>query len=152
MNELEPSAMNPRKFAGGIGLFFLIFMAVLAVTPLIGPTSIDLGKALSGGFNATDNVDANILFLARIPRILLGAVTGAALSVTGAVFQALLRNDLAAPFTLGVSSGASLGAVIAISLNLNFTVLGISILSLAAFAGALGAFWMGAGRRKRGSA
>jgi iron complex transport system permease protein len=60
------------------------------------------------------------------------------LSVAGAVFQALLRNDLAAPFTLGVSSGASLGAVIAISLNLNFTILGISTLSIAAFIGALG--------------
>ncbi|MCH8933678.1 MAG: iron ABC transporter permease [Nitrospinae bacterium] len=142
MNELQLSATNIRKFTVGIGPFFLIFMAVMAVTPLIGPTSIDLGKALSGGFNATDNVDANILFLARIPRILLGAVTGAALSVTGAVFQALLRNDLAAPFTLGVSSGASLGAVIAISLNLNFTILGISILSLAAFAGALGTMYL----------
>lgn len=142
MNELQLSATNIRKFTVGIGPFFLIFMAVMAVTPLIGPTSIDIGKALSGGFNATDNVDANILFLARIPRILLGAVTGAALSVTGAVFQALLRNDLAAPFTLGVSSGASLGAVIAISLNLNFAILGISILSLAAFAGALGTMYL----------
>ena len=97
---------------------------------------------MSGGFNAVDNVDADILFLARIPRILLGAVTGAALSVTGAVFQALLRNDLAAPFTLGVSSGASLGAVIAIALNLNFTILGISTLSIAAFAGALGTMYL----------
>ncbi len=126
----------------GIGVFFLLFLATLIIAPLIGPTSIDLGKALEGGFNSTDNVDANILFLARIPRILLGALTGAALSVTGAVFQALLRNDLAAPFTLGVSSGASLGAVIAISLGLNFSILGISILSIAAFAGALGTMFL----------
>ena len=142
MSELNPTIMSSRKFATGIGLFFLIFLATLIVAPLIGPTTIDIGKALSGGFNATDNVDANILFLARIPRILLGAVTGAALSVTGAVFQALLRNDLAAPFTLGVSSGASLGAVIAISLGLNFTILGISTLSIAAFAGALGTMYL----------
>ena len=138
MTELNPIIMSSRKFATGIGLFFLIFLATLIIAPLIGPTSIDLGKALSGGINATDNVDANILFLARLPRILLGAVTGAALSVTGAVFQALLRNDLAAPFTLGVSSGASLGAVIAIAFNLNFVFFGISTLSIAAFAGALG--------------
>ena len=138
MKNLQSSAMSSRKFAWGIGLFLLLFLITLVITPLIGPTSIDIGKALSGGLGAVDNVDAEILFLARIPRILLGAVTGAALSVAGAVFQALLRNDLAAPFTLGVSSGASLGAVIAISLNLNFTILGISTLSIAAFAGALG--------------
>jgi iron complex transport system permease protein len=138
MKNLQSSAMSSRKFAWGIGLFLLLFLITLVITPLIGPTSIDIGKALSGGLDAVDNVDAEILFLARIPRILLGAVTGAALSVAGAVFQALLRNDLAAPFTLGVSSGASLGAVIAISLNLNFTILGISTLSIAAFAGALG--------------
>ncbi len=142
MSEFNPSIMSSRKFATGIGVFFLIFLATLIITPLIGPTSIDLGKALSGGIDAADNVDANILFLARLPRIFLGAVTGAALSVTGAVFQALLRNDLAAPFTLGVSSGASFGAVIAISLNLNFTFLGISTLSIAAFAGALGTMYL----------
>ncbi len=142
MSELNPTFMSSRKYVTGIGLFFLIFLATLIIAPLIGPTSIDIGKALSGGFDAVDNIDANILFLARIPRILLGAVTGAALSVTGAVFQAFLRNDLAAPFTLGVSSGASFGAVIAITLNLNFTILGISTLSIAAFAGALGTMYL----------
>jgi iron complex transport system permease protein len=134
--------MNSRKIILSIGLFFLVFLTTLIIAPLIGPTSIDLGNALSGGIDATDNVDANILFLARLPRILLGAVTGAALSVAGAVFQALLRNDLAAPFTLGVSSGASLGAVIAISLNMNSSIFGISTLSLAAFAGALATMFL----------
>ena len=142
MNELNPSLVSSRKFVTGISLFALIFLATLIIAPLIGPTSIDIGKALSGGFDAVDNTDADILFLARIPRILLGAVTGAALSVTGAVFQALLRNDLAAPFTLGVSSGASFGAVLAITFNLNFTILGISTLSIAAFAGALGTMYL----------
>ncbi len=142
MNKLNLTTMSSRKFTLGIGPFLLLFLATLVLAPLIGPTSIDIGKALSGGLGAANNVDADILFLARLPRILLGAVTGAALSVTGAVFQALLRNDLAAPFTLGVSSGASLGAVIAISLNLNFTILGISTLSIAAFAGALGTMYL----------
>ncbi|NIQ01840.1 MAG: iron chelate uptake ABC transporter family permease subunit [Nitrospinaceae bacterium] len=138
MSVTKPANLNSRKFALGIGAFFLIFLATLAIAPLIGPTSIDLAKAFSGGWSSKDNIDADILFLARIPRILLGALTGAALSVTGAVFQALLRNDLAAPFTLGVSSGASFGAVIAISLGLNYTLFGISTLSIAAFLGALG--------------
>ena len=100
-------------------IFLLLFMATLCVTPLIGSTSINIANALSGGIHAQNNLDANILFQVRLPRILLGAIAGAALSVAGAVFQALLRNDLAAPFTLGVSSGAALGAVLAIVLNLN---------------------------------
>ena len=50
----------------------------------------------------------------RLPRILLGIVVGAALSVAGASFQALLRNPLADPYVLGVSSGAALGAILAL--------------------------------------
>ena len=74
---------------------------------MIGSVQIDLGNAFSRDLAFNDNVDANILFLARIPRIILAALTGAALSVAGAILQSLLRNDLAAPFTLGVSSGAA---------------------------------------------
>ena len=131
--------INRKHYVTTIGLFFLLFVAILLITPMIGPTEIDLGKALSKDIPFSDNVDANILFLARVPRIFLAALTGAALSVAGAVFQSLLRNDLAAPFTLGVSSGAALGAVIAISLGLSYTVLGIPTVPIAAFLGALGA-------------
>lgn len=124
------------------GLFFLGYVITLCVAPLIGPTTIDFTRALSGFGDFTNNPDANILFVARLPRILLGSIAGAAFAVAGAVFQALLRNDLAAPFTLGISSGASLGAVIAIALSFNFTVWGFSTVSLAAFLGALGAMFL----------
>ncbi|MBT4127313.1 MAG: iron ABC transporter permease, partial [Nitrospina sp.] len=107
--------------------------------PLIGSVQIDLGNAFSRDLAFNDNVDANILFLARIPRIILAALTGAALSVAGAILQSLLRNDLAAPFTLGVSSGAALGAVIAISLGLPYSIAGIPTIPIAAFLGSLGA-------------
>ena len=123
-------------------IFLLLFMATLCVSPLIGSTSINIANALSGGIHAQNNLDANILFQVRLPRILLGAVAGAALSVAGAVFQALLRNDLAAPFTLGVSSGAALGAVLSIVLNLNISILGFPIVSLFSFLGALGAIFL----------
>ena len=116
-------------------MFF--FLATLAIAPLIGATRISLAKALSSEIAFADNVDAHILFLARLPRILLAAITGASLSVAGAVFQAILRNDLAAPITLGVSSGAAFGAVLAISLGFSFTVLGFSSIPLAAFLGAM---------------
>ncbi|MCH8156998.1 MAG: iron ABC transporter permease [Nitrospinae bacterium] len=131
--------MNRKRYATTIGLFFLLFIVTITITPMIGSTRIDLAKALWGDMAFSDNVDANILFLARVPRILLAGITGAALSVAGAVFQSLLRNDLAAPFTLGVSSGAALGAVIAISLGLSYTVGGFSTIPIAAFLGALGA-------------
>ena len=131
--------LTPRRYSRVLTGFALLFLLTLLVAPLIGPTPVNLGRALQGLGDYSNNVDANILFVARLPRVLLGAVTGASLALAGAVFQALLRNDLAAPFTLGVSSGASLGAVIAISLGLNFSLLGLSSVSLAAFGGALGA-------------
>ncbi len=124
---------------GTVSTFFFLFLLTLIVTPLIGPTQIDLGKALFGDMAFGENVDANILFLARIPRILLAGLAGAGLAVSGAVLQSLLRNDLAAPFTLGVSSGASLGAAIVISLGWSYTVAGFSTVPIAAFLGALGA-------------
>lgn len=120
-----------------MGLFFIFMLLTLTLAPLIGQTRISLIKALSGGPNAVNNIDASIFFMARLPRIFLAAVAGAALAVAGAVFQAILRNDLAAPITLGVSGGAALGAVAAIRLGLSFTIFGFSTVSLFAFAGSL---------------
>ncbi|MER6997984.1 iron ABC transporter permease [Streptomyces sp. NPDC000410] len=71
----------------------------------------------------------------RAPRVILGAVTGAGLAVIGTAMQALVRNPLAEPYLLGVSSGASLGAVMVIVFGV--TLFGPVSLSVAAFAGAL---------------
>ena len=131
--------INRKQYISVIFLFFLFFLITITITPLIGSVQIDLGNAFSRDLAFKDNVDANILFLARIPRIILAALTGAALSVAGAILQSLLRNDLAAPFTLGVSSGAALGAVIAISLGLPYSIAGIPTVPITAFLGSLGA-------------
>jgi ABC-type Fe3+-siderophore transport system permease subunit len=139
MQTLSLTMMNRRKYISTLGWFTVFFLVTLAISPLIGYTRIDLAKALSTKLALADNVDASILFLARLPRILLAAITGASLSVSGAVFQAILRNDLAAPITLGVSSGAAFGAVLAISLGLSFTVMGFSSIPVAAFLGAMAA-------------
>ncbi|MFB9467196.1 FecCD family ABC transporter permease [Streptomyces cinereospinus] len=80
---------------------------------------------------------ATIVLDIRAPRVLLGAVTGAGLAVVGTALQALVRNPLAEPYLLGVSSGASLGAVTVIVFGVS--LLGPASLSAAAFAGALGA-------------
>lgn len=137
MESLDCNLANKKRQSLVMGLFFIFMLLTLTLAPLIGQTRISLIKALSGGPNAVNNIDASIFFMARLPRIFLAAVAGAALAVAGAVFQAILRNDLAAPITLGVSGGAALGAVAAIRLGLSFTIFGFSTVSLSAFAGSL---------------
>ena len=78
---------------------------------------------------------ATILWRVRLPRVVTGALTGGMLAVSGVVFQALLRNPLAEPYLLGVSSGAALGAVSALALGLSASA--YFALPLAALAGAL---------------
>jgi iron complex transport system permease protein len=80
----------------------------------------------------------NIIWEIRFPRVLLGGLVGAGLAVVGATMQALVRNPLADPYLLGVSSGASLGAVAVILLGISW--FGVFSLSIAAFLGALLAF------------
>ncbi len=72
-----------------------------------------------------------------MPRLLLAALTGATLSLTGAVFQALLRNPLADPYILGVSGGSALGAVIAIGSGIHLMFIGFQIIPISAICGAL---------------
>ena len=78
----------------------------------------------------------NIVWLIRFPRVLLAVFVGAGLAVVGVCMQALVRNPLADPYILGISSGASVGAVTAIGLGL-FAFVGIYAVSLAAFLGAM---------------
>ena len=84
------------------------------LAPLVGSTPISLARVFDRSIPFADNVDAQIFFIARMPRVLAGACVGAALAAAGVVFQAMLRNPLATPFTLGVSAGASLGAMLVI--------------------------------------
>ena len=61
----------------------------------------------------------------RLPRVILSGLVGAALAIAGAAFQGLLRNPLADPYTLGVSSGASLGAVITLFFQVSIPIVGL---------------------------
>ena len=90
-------------------------VATCLLAPLVGSTPISLARVFDRSIPFADNVDAQIFFVARMPRVLAGALVGAALASAGVVLQALLRNPLATPFTLGVSAGAALGAILAIS-------------------------------------
>ncbi len=123
-------AATRRRVWASTALGVLLAAAALAVLPLIGPSKMDLGRALAGL-----SPDREILFYARLPRVLLAMLGGGALAVAGLLFQALLRDALATPDILGVSSGASLGAVLAISMGWQ-TVLGMPAVWVAAFLGA----------------
>lgn len=81
-------------------------------------------------------VGQEILWRIRVPRVGLGFLAGAALAASGMAFQSLFRNPLATPFTLGVSSGASLGAALYVRAGLVAGALGVSGVSLSAFLGA----------------
>ena len=87
----------------------MAFLAIL-LAPLVGTTPIRLAAVFDRSRPYADNLDAQIFFVARLPRVLAAALVGSALALSGVVFQALLRNPLASPDTLGVSAGASLGA------------------------------------------
>ncbi len=78
-----------------------------------------------------------ILIYVRLPRLLLGLLVGACLAAVGVVLQALLRNPLADPYVLGVSSGAAFGVALAILLGIGSTSLALSILPVCGFAGGL---------------
>jgi len=119
--------------------FGSLALAACVLAPLVGSTRIHLGTVFNRSVPYADNIDAQIFFVARLPRVLAAALVGSALALSGVVFQALLRNPLASPDTLGVSAGASLGAMMAITFHLDFSVLGISAVPLASFAGSIGA-------------
>lgn len=99
-----------------------------------GTGSVSLARALQD----PTSLDHDVVFEVRLPRVLLGALAGAGLSVVGVALQALFRNPLAEPFVLGVSGGAALGATIAILLGLtSVTLVGASLVPLCALAGGL---------------
>ena len=114
-------------------------IAVCLSAPLIGSTSIDFSRVFDRSIPFADNIDAQIFFVARLPRVMAGAMVGSALAASGVIFQALLRNALATPFTLGVSAGAALGAILALTFDLPSGIAGFSAVPIASFAGALGA-------------
>ncbi|KAB8160278.1 iron chelate uptake ABC transporter family permease subunit [Streptomyces sp. 3MP-14] len=147
----EPAEPAPEPPAGRgsvlpvAGLAVLLAAsALLAIgwgSAVISPTDTAryLWAAVSGGTIAADEVTRyQIVWQVRTPRVLLAVVVGAGLSAIGVAVQALVRNALADPFVLGISSGASVGAVAVLTVGL-FGSLGIYALSVGAFAGALAA-------------
>src|SRR5262245_56920858 len=133
------------KFALNVALWLLLLLIILWLSPGIGSQSAEIGprqawQAWSQHRNnlaQADDVAYEIAFGLRLPRTILAIEVGITLALCGAVFQTLFRNSLATPYTLGISSGGSLGALIAIHLGWEMSYAGISQTTLCAFAGAL---------------
>ncbi|MFC1820434.1 FecCD family ABC transporter permease [Thermodesulfobacteriota bacterium] len=126
-----------------IGLSFLmciLLFTVMAVSLIMGTADISM-KQVAGllmGTLSTEDSASLIILKIRLPRIILAGLVGFALSLGGVVFQAILRNPLADPFILGVSSGSAFGAVMGIIFGFSFK-LGIPFM---AFTGALITIWL----------
>lgn len=135
-----------RRALAWSGIIFCALIAVLALGVIVGPTPLNIadlgaiashhlfGSALPVELQTADAIVWDI----RLPRLLLGVAVGAGLAVAGAVLQAVVRNMLADPFTLGINSGASTGAALAILFGAG-AVFGDFALQGSAFIGAAAA-------------
>lgn len=118
---------KPEHFrAFEYGIFLILTLATLCACVCIGSVSIPLKDTVTVIWNAVtgapqpEGLATSIILSVRLPRVLCVALTGTALSLAGAAMQGLLKNPLADGSTLGVSSGASLGAVLAIAFGITF--------------------------------
>ena len=113
----------------------LALLAAVVLGVRFGSVPISTGAVIDVLLGGGDPVERDIVLQLRMPRVLLGVLVGGGLAMAGATFQALLRNPLAEPYILGISGGASVGAVLVLALG--WAAAGSWVLPLAAFAGAL---------------
>ncbi|MFI9815763.1 FecCD family ABC transporter permease [Saccharothrix variisporea] len=134
--------MTSRLCAGLCALLVLSVLSGVALGPVgvpFGQVVRLLGEGFTGGTIAAPEAGQyRIVWDIRLPRVLLAAVVGAGLAVVGVAVQAMVRNALADPYVLGISSGASVGATAVATTGL-FASLGVYALSTAAFLSALAA-------------
>lgn len=147
--------LTAARLVGVLGLLGLTLGAILVVALASGPSEIGAGEVLrlllagagDAGAGGVDPAMRDIVLRVRFPRVVLGALVGAALAASGAVFQALLRNPLADPYVLGVSGGAALAGIAVLALG---GAARAASVPMAAFAGGLFAtallYWVSGGR------
>ncbi len=127
-----------------LGLTLLLSVALVALA--VGPASIPLDATARivlshlPGLELADGLSAiwrDIIWEVRLPRVLLAGLVGATLAMVGATYQGVFRNPLAEPYLIGVATGAALGSTIVVVSSLSVSWHGLSLLPLAAFAGAM---------------
>lgn len=139
---------NPKKITF-IALLFILLCFSMIISCTIGPEKIPFDvtmKLLASKIpfigslvdvSDISNTQSIIIYIIRAPRVLAALLVGMGLAGAGVVFQGVLRNPLAEPYVLGVSSGAAFGATLVIVLGINFTIIGLTSVSIGAFIGAL---------------
>jgi len=129
--------LTPKKLVIQVFICLMVLVVVMCLCTLVGSQKISLEKVFAGPGNLPgENIDYEI-FTVRLRRVILAALVGAALACCGVVLQAILRNPLADPYILGISSGAGLGVVIAVLAGATWKFWGGSPIAAFAFAGAL---------------
>ncbi|MCC6446170.1 MAG: iron chelate uptake ABC transporter family permease subunit [Armatimonadetes bacterium] len=137
-----PSARQGRAARLFFGFLALLLVAVVTVSILCGQADIGF-RDIVAAFRTlltegrVEGSKGFIIFHTRLPRIVLSALVGAALSLSGACLQGIFKNAMADPYILGLSSGGALGAAVAISFGLEITLLGLNTVPLFALLGAL---------------
>ncbi len=140
---MAKEALTLKRLVIEIAICMAILFAVMMLCAFAGSQSISLKKVfMSDGAGGIGNIDRQIFFGVRIPRIILAAIVGAALACSGVVLQAILRNPLADPYILGISSGAGLGAIIAILSGISWSFWGGSSITAFSFVGAILTVWL----------
>ena len=110
----------------------IVMLALMFVVSLVGIVGFSPAEALDYLWQGVGGGDTNVIYWnLRLPRIVLCVLIGAVLSVSGATYQAVFRNPLTDPYVLGISSGASLGAAVAILLGLESSFFGVGLMALA---------------------
>lgn len=127
--------LSQKKFSPRLILIALLVgtIFVLVCSPFIGANALSLDNIFAF---EKETIDFKVFWQMRIPRTLVAFLAGGILAVSGMVFQAMFRNPLVDPSTLGVSAGASFGATLYIWVGISFHLLGMSGISLFAFSGA----------------
>jgi iron complex transport system permease protein len=135
--------LTPSWLVIRIMLCLMVLSAVMFACSLVGTQKISLPAVIAGLAGMPgQNSDYDILVRVRIPRIIVAALVGAALAASGVVLQAILRNPLAEPYILGISSGAALGVITAAMLGASWRSWAGSPIAGFAFLFALGTVWL----------
>ncbi|TKB88663.1 MAG: iron ABC transporter permease [Nitrospira sp.] len=140
------AVLTVHRWMAVIGGLLLASVAVLMLCLQFGATSVDVKTVVTAIMHmlradqegaATLGTSEIIMVQIRFPRVLMGFLVGAGLAAVGVTLQALLRNPLADPYVLGVSSGSALGVSLAILFGIGSTFMLLPILPLFGFAGGL---------------
>ena len=141
--------INRAKYGFVIVALILILIFAIAVFSIMGTANISIidtfrivGSKMPIIKKYVDISDISkshetIIWSIRLPRVLLGVLVGSSLSIAGAAFQGIFKNPMADPYVIGISSGAALGASMAIILGINISFINLSSISVFAFIGAL---------------